>query len=507
MGRLTRSIGGVALALALAGCGGRGSSTRASDGDGGPGAVAAPLPAIPVALRTLGKGALDEYGWRAGPGKAAFDRALAAERAGDLPTIEREASAALAADPGHLEAAWVAAVARARLGQHAQVLPALEIAAAGDWNKWGERSLELAALADFRATPQGRGWVEAADGYRAAMAAALARSVVVIGRSGPARGRPGAELYAVDLAEARWLRLTRTGGTVAGALPADGAPLLAYVAHRPVARGPIPELRIGVVDLATGKSGREVALREVKGGTLVWRSRGGEPVLELQWTTGASKKVQAAELDWKHGKRTAIDKPRPVKGARLQLDGQGSALRRLPVAGVTADWDERGTASAIRLDRSGKVVTAPEGALIDGDTVALAPDGSRLVFAVAAEPPCHPDDERKLYVAEVATGRVRKLAAGAVAAALWLDDDRIAFVDGDGVKVAAAATGKPTATVGGGAGVSTTAVGAPRRCDPAPAPFADDADDDGPEPPETPELFEDWAEPDAGAGPADAGTD
>ena len=55
----------------------------------------------------------------------------------------------------------------------AEVLAPLEIAAAGDWAKWGERSLELAALAGFRATPTGRGWVRAAEGYRAALAALL----------------------------------------------------------------------------------------------------------------------------------------------------------------------------------------------------------------------------------------------------------------------------------------------------------------------------------------------
>ena len=481
MGRLTtRSIGGalaVAIALTAAACG-RSSSGRARDG-GGTDDAGVVAPAIPVALRTLGKAALDEYGWRSGPGQAAFDRALAAERAGDLPTIEREASAALAADPGHLEAAWVAAVARARLGRHDQVLAALEIAAAGDWGKWGERSLELAALGEFRATPAGRGWVDAAEPYRAAVATALARAIVVIGRSpsaaGP-RGRPTAELYAVDLAEARWIRLTRTGGTLAGALPAGAAPLVAYVAHRPVARARsgtvIPEVRIGVVDLATGRASREVALREVRELTLAWRLRAGEPHLEAAWLPGTGKK-RATAIDWQHGKALPIDKPQPMRGARLALDAQTAALRRLPIAGVTADWDDRGTASAIRLDQTGKVVAAPDGALIDGDSVALAPDGARLVFAVAAEPPCGADDDRRLYLAEVATGRVRKLAAGAVSSGLWLDADRLAFVDGDAVTIAIAATGKPTATVSGGAGVTTTAVGAPRRCDPPPPPFVD----------------------------------
>ena len=498
--RPRRTIAAIALVVSTswwAACG-RGAPSRGKDG-GPADDAAAEAPPIPVPVRALGKGALDEFGWRAGPGKAAFGRALAAERGGDLPLIEREAAAALAADPGHLEAAWVAAVARARLGQHDRVVPALEIAAAGDWPKWGERSLELGALAAFRASPAGRGWVAAAEGYRGALAAALARAVLVIGKS-PAGGRLASELYAVDLVEARWIRLTRTGGTVAGALPA-GAALVAYVAHRPAARGVLAQVKVGVVELATGRAGREVAIGDVRDLTLAWRERGGELELEAAWTPAAGKK-QAATIDWRHGRRTPLDKPRPMRGARLAVDARGAALRRLPIAGVTADWDERATASAIRLDRSGKVVASPDGALVDGDTVELSPDQARLVFASAAEPPCAPGDPRRLYVAEVATGRVRKLAEGAVGSARWLDADRVAFVDGDAVTVAAAATGKAIATVRGGASVTTTAIAPPRRCDPEDEPFVDVPVVTEPE---EPELPDDWAEPDAG--PADAAVD
>jgi|GEM_PF-1511458 len=500
MGRLTmRAV----LVLGLVAACGRSGTTRARDEAGAADAASA-TPAIPVVVRTLGKAALDGYGWRSGPGRAAFERALAAERAGDLLAVEREASAALAADPGHLEAAWVAAVARARLGQPDRVVAALEIAASGDWSKWGERSLELAALAEFRASPAGRGWVEAGEAYRGALAAALARSLVVLGRSPSTvglRGRPSAELYAVDLGAARWLRLTHSGGTVVGALSAGASSLVAYVAHRPVARGAIAELRIGVVDLNTGKTGREIVLREVRELALAWRPRAGEQRLIATWTTGTSKQLQSADLDWKHGKRATIDKARPLRSTRLEVDAEGAIVRRLPVTGVTADWDERGTASAIRLDQTGKVVAAPGGALIDGDSVVLSPDGARLVFAVAAEPPCAADDVARLYVADVATGRVRKLASGAVSAAQWLDDDRVAFASGDAVTVAAAATGKASASASGGAGVTTLAVGAPRRCDPPPPPFADGPDLlDGPE---ADPLDEDWSAPDAGPAAAE----
>lgn len=474
-----RALGAAAgAALALAACGGRREAGRRAP-DAGVTTPVAPAE-VTVALLPLGKASLDEFGWRSGPGAAAFARALAAEQRGDLAAVEREASAALAADAGHLEAAWLAAVARARLGKTAEVLAPLEIAAAGDWAKWGERSLELTALAGFRATPTGRGWVRAAEGYRAALAALTARAVIVVGAR-PGRGAGvGRELYAVDPDAGRWVRLTRSGGVVAGALPAPGAPLVAYVtASRAGRKDGWGQVTIGVVDLATGKASREVALADLRGVVLAWRARPDGPALEAQLDSGHGKPTAIA-IDWRHGKRAPVAKPAAFRGDRLELGGGAAARRRLPIAGLTADWDDRGTASAVRLERTGKVVTEPGGGMIDGESAALSPDRARLVFGTALEPPCDDDDERRLMIADVATGRVRALAKGTVAAPVWLDADRVAFVDGDVVTVVAVATGKVVARVAGGAGVATTAVGPRRRCDAEPPPFAepDPAPDD-----------------------------
>lgn len=494
--RRALGVTAAAVALACAACGGRKDGARPAP-DAGIAVAAAPAE-VTVALRPLGKASLDEFGWRSGPGAAAFERALAAEKHGDLAAVEREASAALAADAGHLEAAWLAAVARARLGRTADVLAPLEIAAAGDWAKWGERSLELAALADFRDTPTGRGWVRAADGYRAAVAAMTARAVIVVGAR-PGRGAGvGRELYAVDPDGGRWLRLTRSGGVVAGALPAPGAPLVAYVtASRGGRRDGWGAVTIGVVDLTTGRASREVALADVHGLVLAWRDRPDGPALEAQVDLGRGK-PSAIAIDWKHGKRAPLSKAAPFRGDRLELGGGAAARRRLPIAGLTADWDDRGTASAARLERTGKVVTEPGGALIDGESAALSPDRARLVFVTALEPPCDEDDERRLMIADVATGRVRALAKGTVAAPVWIDADRVAYADADAVTVVAVATGKVVARIAGGAGVATTATGPRRRCDAEPPPFAE------PDPqPDDPGFGDDEADLDGGAAPAD----
>src|SRR5437016_3701187 len=94
---------------ATAGCGsGSGGTVHAADPRERDAGAAAPRDEVPdLPLRPLGKARLDEFAWRRGPGRDGFARALTAEKRGDLAAIEHESRAALAADPGHLEAAWM----------------------------------------------------------------------------------------------------------------------------------------------------------------------------------------------------------------------------------------------------------------------------------------------------------------------------------------------------------------------------------------------------------------
>ena len=481
-------------------------------GDGGARAVEqrpvadarSPEVVVDVAVRPLGKSSLDGFAWRRGPGRASFDRALAAEKRGDLPVIEAACREALAADPGHLEAAWMLAVVLARQGKLDQVLAPLEIAGAGDWAKWGERSLELGVFEAFRATPAGKGWVRAADDYRAALAGALADAAVVVGRSAPyRRPRSGndlrvdhkAELYAVG--GGRWIRLTRTGGGVVGALPAPGRPLIAYAAYRELEKqrvgGPaIRDLRIGVVDLATGKVGREVVLAGVDTATLGWVEQSGEPglVVRVDPARGAAKaaaKPKTWAIDWRQGGKRATDAR--LRGDLLRVAAFAAARLRLPVAGITADWDDAGTASAFRIDKSRKVV-APGTALVDGHSLTWSPDGTRVAFATVAEDPCGDGAARAItvFVADAATGRTRAVGTGtSVPCPAWDAAGRLAIVDGDAVRVVDPATGKEVTRIAGGGGVATSVLGETRACvDPAPPPFAGPPVDEPPadEPPE-----------------------
>jgi hypothetical protein len=485
MGMLRLTVG---FAAALAACSGS-SETRAKvvGGDGDAmGALAAAAAVVEVEVRPVGRANLDAYGWRRGPGRAAVARALAAEKKGDMAGVAREAAAALAADPGHLEAAWLVAIAKAKLGDVEGVLEPLAIAASGDWAKWGERSLVLPALETFRQTPHGQGWVRAAEQYRTAMADALAGAVVVVARgAAPRIPRPGgagsekveqrAEVYAVGVGDAgRWIRLTRTGGTVAGALPAPGRAMVAYAAYdevwHPNGDTAIRELRIGAVDLATGRAGREVALPNVHEVMLGWVTRGSEITLVARVVPARLHAIvdppRVFAIDWRQGQKRGTDLPAPRDGLRIR--SLSTERRRLPVAGVTADWDDAGTASAIRIDKSKKVV-APGGAssaMIDGHSVVWSPDGARLAFATAAEDPCGDAAAKQVavHVVDAASGRARVVGKSAgVPSPVWLDAARLAYVDGD----------KEVARLAGGGGVVTSALGETRACadDSAPPPF------------------------------------
>jgi hypothetical protein len=140
----------------------------------------------------LGLPELAAYGWRKRGGQQAFQLARKAEAAGDWSAVVTACQQALAADPGHLEASWLLAVGLAKLGKTDQVLLPLSRAAAGDFAKWGQASLELPALQAFLATPIGDAWRRHIEADRERFVTAIARSVIV-----SAEG----ELYAFSLGE------------------------------------------------------------------------------------------------------------------------------------------------------------------------------------------------------------------------------------------------------------------------------------------------------------------
>src|SRR5262249_6425708 len=158
---------------------------------------------------------------------------------------------------------------------------------------------------DLLASPWGAAWQRAAAKYRDAYAQALARSLPVIARRGTAGHDPGpADLFAFDPIDHRWLRLTRTGGAVIALVDAPGSSLSAYASFRDVraGHGVVRTWRVGAVDRASGRAGREVELDDVERLQIGWRSsRTGEPSLEIETTPPHGASPSDWRLDWRRG--------------------------------------------------------------------------------------------------------------------------------------------------------------------------------------------------------------
>ena len=161
-------------ALVCSACGGRTDGQPAARRDGGIAAIAAAP--IDVPERSLGLPDLAAWKWRRRGGHSAYQFARKAEATAQWEAVVTTCRQALAADPGHLDAAWLLAAALGRLGRTAEILEPLHAAVAGDFGKWGHASLEHPALAAFLAAPVGQAWARRAEQDRAAYTAARARA-------------------------------------------------------------------------------------------------------------------------------------------------------------------------------------------------------------------------------------------------------------------------------------------------------------------------------------------
>ena len=481
----------VSAAWASAACSGGSSSASSGPPPADAGAPKAAEVAVPPAL-PLGRATLDEFGYRRGPGRPAYVRAVKAEKLArgdeDWQTVIDACREALAADPGHLDAAWLLAAAHARKGEHGRILEPLSQAVAGDWGKWGERSLVLPLFEGFLASPHGAAWRELAAEYRAGFAEAARRAVIVLGRDGdPQQGvlDRRTEVYGWDAATGRWLRLSRTGGTVVAALPGpDGSGLVAYVAYRDLGRpgaqkDALEAPRVAVIDRASGRVSRELSFRDVAELRLGWKpSAGDDPQLVVVIAGGPDK--GAWLVDWKRGHKKKPPKKQKLSvGADALVVARGQVRRRRLPGGITADWDDDGLASAIRLDGTRKTVTPPAGLVVDGHGLVWSPDRARLALVA------QPDDgdcsaPATLFVVDAGTGKLRELGRAEAPAPVWVDDARLAYTAGDRVRIVEVASARVERELTSVGGVATAIVD--RVCDEDGADeellFAPAADDD-----------------------------
>ncbi|HLL21412.1 MAG TPA: hypothetical protein VK427_04730, partial [Kofleriaceae bacterium] len=374
-------------ACVLAACGRGGPAAPPKKHDA---AVASDAAAVQLAPLTLGLSDLAAYRWRTRAGHPAFRAARTAEAKQDWRTTVAACREALVADPGHLEAAWLLAAALGRLGEHGALVAPLAQAVAGDFGKWGHASLELPALQPFLATPTGEAWRARVEEDRAAYVAALARAVIV---------EADGDLFAFDLEGKRWHRVTRTFGSVVGALRVPAANKIFYVSRARQRFG------IGQVDLARGRTTRPLDITD-RPITLAYLPTPAGP-----WVAAGNARLRIDE----NNKLSALPPkaPRPP-GPYLTVRGRKVTLHALPIPNAIADWDDHGLASAIRIGTSNRVVSVPSPGLIAGNTATWSADGARLAFVAQLADECTPGSiSAAAFLADAATGKLTELERAA----------------------------------------------------------------------------------------------
>jgi len=409
----------LAVAVMLSACGNRPSPPPARK-DAAPADADA---AVDLGARALGLADLDAYGWRRRAGQPAFRIARAAEDRGDWPAVVAACKDALAADAGHLEAAWLLAIGHAKVGQLDQVAGPLQQAAAGEFARWGQASLDHPALREFLATPVGAAWRRRVDQDRALYAGAISRALIVTADG---------ELFAFELETRRWYRLTRNPGTVIGALAIPAARKIAYVAR--ASKKAKRELGIGVVDLARGASSGVVPLGTAGPITVAYSAK---PPIGFWVGAGAARPGAWRQLDDEYRLHALPPKSARPAGPWLEVFMKSSVrLHALP-PNVTADWDDQSLASAVRIGTSNRVVSVPSPGLIDGNTAAWSPDRAHLAFVAQLDDHCTAGAvNTAAFVADAATGGVKELERAARGIALqWLGDRSLAIAGDHGVSI------------------------------------------------------------------------
>ncbi len=445
------------------GCGKKAEQPLAEAKDATP---AQPTRSGPIELpaRPLGLPAAAAFGWRKREGQPAFRAARTAEAREDWPAAIAKCREALTVDPDHLEASWLLAAALGTLGKHDELLGPLRDAVAGEFSKWGLASLELPALQTFLATPNGEAWRRRVEQDRALFIAAVSRATIV---------NADGDLFAFDPETARWLRLTRTSGAVISGFANPGARKIAYVARQMV-KGK-RTLAVGVVDLGRGRTTRPLDLGTSGPLTIAHSTKA--PV--GFWISSGTPKPTWRALEDDHRLSSLPPKTARPAGARLEVNGASSRLSALPVRTVTADWDDQGLASAIRIGSSNRVVSAPSPGLIDGNTATWSPGKSHLAFVVQLDESCTAGTlSSAAYIADAATGKLTELERAAKGLAIeWLSDRTLVVAGDAGVSILDLDGGEPRLLAG------ATNLVAPRK-----RPRCEGAASEEPVPSDDPEL-------------------
>jgi len=396
------------LIVALSACG-HGAGTPPPPPPAKDAAVPRDAALVEIPAQPLGLAELSGFAWRKRAGQPAFKAARKAENKDDWATVVARCQESLAADPTHLEAAWLLAVALAKTQQPAQVLAPLVVAGTGDFGKWALASLEQPALQPWLATAQGEAWRKRVDQDRGTYLAGINRGVVVASHG---------DLYAFDPETSRFLRLTRTYGGVVGALAMRANHRIAYVTHTKSGK-----LGVGLVNLSTGRTSHAIGIT-------------GAALRLAAHPKGVAIRIGSAwsVMDDDGHLKALAPAPKPTEW--LDVTGRTARVHRAAPDGVAGDFDDQGLASAVRLSQTSRTLTVP--GQIDGSTIAWSPDRAHLAFVAQLDDSCTKPNAMTAaaFVADPSTGHVDEIErAGGGLAIEWVGDRKLAIAGDRGVEM------------------------------------------------------------------------
>ncbi|MBC7975984.1 MAG: hypothetical protein H7138_13515, partial [Myxococcales bacterium] len=376
---MTRTLRLAALSCVLVGlglgCGRKADAPAKTKDDASTGPTAAPL-----AMPALGVDQIKRFNFIYETGAPSHDKAVAAHRKLDWPSVKTHAEAALAKDPTHLGSHRLLAAALAQTGDPAAAVDHLVTAIAADPLQYAP-TLADDDLRSFMSSPHGQSVAALAAKIQEDAGKRIARGLWLVARrsafrwpkdlgvqSSTSRG----ELYAFDRETKRFFRLTHTDHQVAGFVRPASGPELATLGFDKIDRpkpaegdDPAPLLARAWVQIYNTTdwkrttprihlpSAREVTLGYGAGDQLLVSTAQSTG----RWTTGTP---EVESVDRSTGKRVKVATALPPTRIVVSLDE--GVLVRIP-DGVTATWTgEPAVTSTLSAPNGAPIRVAESGA-------------------------------------------------------------------------------------------------------------------------------------------------
>lgn len=426
----------IAIAILFVGSCGKGSSTTNAKKDSG---LTAPV-ATPVALPALGVDRVARFNFIYDAGSPAYKLAREAARKQDWAETRKQAEAALTKDPDHLDAHRLLAIALAKTGENTSAVDHLAAAIATDYYAYGNVAQEP-ELKEFFATQNGQSITQLAAQVRDEYAKRVKSGLWLVARRSAFRwpvgkgvqvGTSRGELYAYDRESKRYLRLTHTEHQVAGYVRSKSGNEVAVLGYDKIDRGKddgpplIARPWVQIYDAVEWKKTTPKITMPSARAAAVFYGEGDQLLVgtaqpTARWTVG---EWALSSVDKTTGKLTKVTASLGSPRIELTLDEGRSVAGDVVQATWTGDPPR-----APELGFGATKIAVPESGQAAHDTIAASP--SWLAFATAVDP-CAQDTAPSLYVANAKTGALKHLlTAKSRFTTRWLDDNTLAYEDGD----------------------------------------------------------------------------